>query len=411
MAKKKTTLDTAKKTNKAVNNLKNNPDAVFTLREEINAAWSTTDIEEQNTRKVIRNLYSEYGKKINDRTRAFVAVEDDLVEALKYNKFDKLIEEVTAELRVLNKDVNKTITKSSQGTFLTAYDDTSNAYSEAFRFSFGGVNEKAIEAFERMPVLGITASVEQTANTVNLTNKIRSVVRTALFTGQNPREAASIIRKQFGIKSSQAEAIARANIIGAHGQAVVAFKEQNEDIFTGYKWFTQVDERTCRICGPLNGKIFYKSVPPHPAHFNCRCAINVVAKPSIQKILDSYPGGRTRKEGLDAWEKELDKRGDINEMKKQSEKMSKQNTKLKQDAEDNERKRKQDLAKAEKAKREDTKNKYLKQVKSKTETIDKIKQRIKDNNNFINSVNATVERRDTKIKKRPKSQNNVEKPF
>ena len=37
------------------------------------------------------------------------------------------------------------------------------------------------------------------------------------------------------------------------------------------RWVTQKDERTCPVCGPMNGKIYNINKVPAKPHRNCRC--------------------------------------------------------------------------------------------------------------------------------------------
>ena len=39
------------------------------------------------------------------------------------------------------------------------------------------------------------------------------------------------------------------------------------------RWVTQKDERTCPVCGPMNGKIYNINKVPTKPHRNCRCYV------------------------------------------------------------------------------------------------------------------------------------------
>lgn len=65
--------------------------------------------------------------------------------------------------------------------------------------------------------------------------------------------------------------------------------EQNESLFSGYKWLATLDRRTCIVCGHLDGEVKDKysdfgEVPP--AHYNCRCTIVPVVK-GMENIRES----------------------------------------------------------------------------------------------------------------------------
>lgn len=56
--------------------------------------------------------------------------------------------------------------------------------------------------------------------------------------------------------------------------------QENEDIFSGYKWLSTLDLRTCHDCSKLDGMVQEKmsDFPELPLHYNCRCIIVPVVK-------------------------------------------------------------------------------------------------------------------------------------
>ena len=50
---------------------------------------------------------------------------------------------------------------------------------------------------------------------------------------------------------------------------------------TRVRWATREDERVCPICGPLEGRIYWKGqfLPYLPAHANCRCGWELMFDP------------------------------------------------------------------------------------------------------------------------------------
>ena len=209
-------------------------------------------------------------------------------EAKKYNRLDGLFEALDEEIKGLSLAERQALGMQRIKVYKTAYADTAGAYGDAFGVSFGGPNKKSYEAFKQMPVIGTDIKDETANKRRKLENAVRKEVNRGLILGESPLTIARRISKAGRIAQYQARTLARTNVIAAHGQAVIDFKEANNDIFTGVRWFTQLDERTCPICAPLHGKDFYKDQPPHPAHYNCRCALNPIAEPAIQKELDKY---------------------------------------------------------------------------------------------------------------------------
>lgn len=66
------------------------------------------------------------------------------------------------------------------------------------------------------------------------------------------------------------EMIARTEVLRAHNQGRMKFHRQAG--ITKLEWMTMEDERTCPVCGALDGKQFdIDKFPNVPAHPNCRC--------------------------------------------------------------------------------------------------------------------------------------------
>lgn len=76
--------------------------------------------------------------------------------------------------------------------------------------------------------------------------------------------------KVFSKAQYRMEMIARTEVLRAHNMGRLKFHQH-----VGIKqleWMTMGDERTCPVCGPLNGKTFpIDKFPGQPAHPFCRC--------------------------------------------------------------------------------------------------------------------------------------------
>ncbi len=73
------------------------------------------------------------------------------------------------------------------------------------------------------------------------------------------------------------EMIARTEVLRAHNMGRLKFHERVG--VQKLEWMAMNDERTCPVCGPLDGKIFpIDKFPQQPAHPHCRCT-NLVAWP------------------------------------------------------------------------------------------------------------------------------------
>lgn len=73
--------------------------------------------------------------------------------------------------------------------------------------------------------------------------------------------------------AARLEMIARTEILRGSNLGAMTVYEANRDVLSGWSWLATKDEKTCPICGLLDGKAFeFGGVQsPPPAHPRCRC--------------------------------------------------------------------------------------------------------------------------------------------
>ena len=101
-------------------------------------------------------------------------------------------------------------------------------------------------------------------------------------------------RKGFKRNFYQTTMIARTEIMRASNLGALAVYEENQDILNGWEWVATKDERTCFICGGMDGKRFKFSdaqmQPPSGSHPGCRCTIVPVLKD--ERLMNEVAGIR-----------------------------------------------------------------------------------------------------------------------
>tara|TARA_R100001143_G_scaffold62940_1_gene67667 strand:+ start:2386 stop:3240 length:855 start_codon:yes stop_codon:yes gene_type:complete len=86
---------------------------------------------------------------------------------------------------------------------------------------------------------------------------------------------------------SHVESIVRTGVIHTSAQARQLVAEENDDVIKGVQWVATLDDRTCPICGSLDGQVFdIKEGPRPPAHIRCRCTIVYITKSFRELGLD-----------------------------------------------------------------------------------------------------------------------------
>jgi SPP1 gp7 family putative phage head morphogenesis protein len=79
----------------------------------------------------------------------------------------------------------------------------------------------------------------------------------------------------FKTAQRRATLIARTETFRAHNEGRKVFYRQVG--ITKVRWLTAHDERTCKICRPLHGKVFgIDEVEGPPRHCSCRCSISAI---------------------------------------------------------------------------------------------------------------------------------------
>lgn len=115
--------------------------------------------------------------------------------------------------------------------------------------------------------------------------RIKSSLSQSLITGESMAQAQRRLKSELGIQTDRRKGfnrnfyrtlmITRTEIMRASNLGALAIYEQNADILSGWEWVATKDERTCPICGALDGKVFKfgdpMMAPPSGSHIGCRC--------------------------------------------------------------------------------------------------------------------------------------------
>jgi SPP1 gp7 family putative phage head morphogenesis protein len=139
-----------------------------------------------------------------------------------------------------------------------------------------------------------------------LVDGIRRSLTQSMIQGEGMAKARNRLVKELGIKPGQTKnfkgsmhrtmLIARTEIMRASNLGALSIYEQNQDVLSGWEWVATLDERTCRICGGLDGRVFKfgssQLQPPSGSHVGCRCTIVPVLRD--KELMDSALGGRPR---------------------------------------------------------------------------------------------------------------------
>ncbi|MDP2659215.1 MAG: hypothetical protein Q8R28_00600 [Dehalococcoidia bacterium] len=97
------------------------------------------------------------------------------------------------------------------------------------------------------------------------------------------------IEPLFGRARAKRIAVTEATRLFAEGNKLAY---RGDDAIVGEIWQTAADNLVCAICGPRNNKIWPKgSLPPLPAHPQCRCSNPPATASWIRRNPDLWQGG------------------------------------------------------------------------------------------------------------------------
>jgi SPP1 gp7 family putative phage head morphogenesis protein len=116
--------------------------------------------------------------------------------------------------------------------------------------------------------------------TTEMNGQIIRIISDSMLAGEHPRSIAKKITERVdNIGLARARTMARTETVTAFNRGAQIRYEQYG--YTHWEWIAALDERTCPVCGALDGKVFKfgdsQDIPP--AHPNCRCSIAPVEAP------------------------------------------------------------------------------------------------------------------------------------
>lgn len=147
---------------------------------------------------------------------------------------------------------------------------------------------EAVRAAIMKPYEGSTFVDRFKTNEADFQSRIRKSIVQSQIEGETIYQAQKRIANELGIAIdrrrkadrqahkndfNRTQMIARTEILRTSNLGSLAVYEQNKDVLKGWTWLATNDDRTCPICGELDGKTFEfgKGRNPPPAHPSCRC--------------------------------------------------------------------------------------------------------------------------------------------
>jgi len=130
---------------------------------------------------------------------------------------------------------------------------------------------------------------------------VQRALLVGLATGQNPRQIARFVRREFGLPLARALMISRTEVLRAYRESTRRTYQQNRHLIRGWRWLAAHQPRTCPACLAMDGSIHAldERLDDHP---NGRCAMTPV-------LVDEEPPAReTGEQWLERQSQEVQER-------------------------------------------------------------------------------------------------------
>lgn len=106
---------------------------------------------------------------------------------------------------------------------------------------------------------------------------VKEVFVKGIVRGENPRQVARELQKQFNVPKNRALAISRTEVLNSYRETSREYYQQNSRVVTRWRWQCAFNRRTCAMCLAMDGREFETDVPMG-THPNCRCALLPITK-------------------------------------------------------------------------------------------------------------------------------------
>lgn len=155
-----------------------------------------------------------------------------------------------------------------------------------------GISAAMAKAIVDTPVGGASLQGWMTKLGVDFADRVQRQTTAAMLEGQTYRQMVKELLGPNGPLANgtrhQAITLARTYVQSIAQRAQDEVMDANADILRGKQWLATFDNRTCKLCAPLDGRVYsahprtgeypLSSIPPHPRHPRCRCLVVPVTK-------------------------------------------------------------------------------------------------------------------------------------
>ena len=251
-----------------------NPAELKSWKEETKRYYDFVDkFIRNNNGKVDKNLLRKYQQELRDLSaRSYISRLEELKASIKNEVIKLGMQE--------NVEFYDKFYKVYNDTYINTNFDIDKFM--GFSTGFEKLNEKKIEQVLKEKWLDENYSDRIWKNKQNLFNQLDTTFMQGVAQGWNSKKIADAMAKKYGTSYYNCERLCRTEMGHFMGEATAEGYRQHN--IKQYQFVCTLDERTCPICGVLDGKVFdvkYKEegVNYPELHPNCRCTTIPYFKP------------------------------------------------------------------------------------------------------------------------------------
>lgn len=148
----------------------------------------------------------------------------------------------------------------------------------ALVFATSGLNveiPKTLQASVLLMPFTITDSAKSFVKNFSLKikNSCKSILNAGLFLSSTTEQVLenfdSVMSRLKSNLATESQTMVKSFVDNTQNQ----IKKSNPKVFTGYKWCSILDSRTCDVCADLDGSVYntISDAPFAPIHYRCRC--------------------------------------------------------------------------------------------------------------------------------------------
>lgn len=151
------------------------------------------------------------------------------------------------------------------------YNNTRGSISKDLGVTFDVTNDYQLSELKKRMVDGSTFSQRLYQNNAAVSERINNDIGRLLYQQASPTDIKRALVKNFNISWNAADRLIRTETSKFYNAA--AQDSYRAAGVTQIEWLTEADDKTCEICGPLDGQRFPVGGISAPAHPNCRCTV------------------------------------------------------------------------------------------------------------------------------------------